>query len=190
MKKLISLVLVLALCLTAVSAFAETFSPDTISKFLLSGDQAETTTPGVTIKPVSDESKTLVNGLVEGGNLLEDVYKKTTFVGDAVNVEEGEWTNIAIIPMPAIEIDEQVEAEFVEIKTPIPAAIAEYILSNIDNIIALFTYKADDNLFTSKVAFEIVKAEDLTYSIIYKIPAEVLKAAQGCPSFMDIEFVK
>ncbi len=191
MKKLISLVLALVLCLTAVSVFAEVFSPNAEETFAISGDAAETDTAGITLQPVSAEAKEVVAEVVK-----EAYLPKTTFVdtkGETVEnpLKDAEPTNVAIVPMPSIDVDENtVTAEIAEIITPIPTAIAEFLDENKDNIIIIFTYKVGDDFYSAVVEYELQKAADGTDEIVYKIPVEILKAAEGCPCFIDIELKK
>ena len=204
MKKLISLILVLVLSLTALSAFAADAlpSPNTLKQFGTSGEGATTNTPGIVVHlPVPQKSKDLVNDLVKTGDLVENLYKKTTFVdknGDPTDQKElvgKKVTNIVMIPFPGIEVTDQVgDIEYGEIVTPIPAAIGEYLLANKDHILAFFNYEVThdgvEQLYTSEIEFEVRKTGALTYGIVYKIPVEVLRAAQGWPTFMTFELVE
>ena len=203
MKKLISLILVLVLSLTAVSALAADAlpSPNTLKQFGTSGEGATTNTPGIVIHlPVPQESKDLVNDLVKTGDLVENLYKKIIFVdnhADPTDQKElvgKKVTNIVIIPFPDIEVTDQVgDIEYAEIISPIPAAIAEYLLANEDHILAFFNYEVTqdsvEQLYAHEVKFEVRKNGDLTYGIVYKIPVEVLRTAQGWPTFMTFELV-
>ena len=207
MKKLISLVLVLALSLTAVSAFAEILSPTGADAFAVSGDDATTTTEGVTIGQVTEASKSLVEDLVKSGDLAANLFAKTTFV-DAKNGEAApaidftKTVNVAIIPMPTITIDsdalaaqeaaaaenaaegEEPEAPVTEIETPIPETVGTYLVQN--DAVAVYTYQDGDSFVSCVVEYIVMLTKD-GLAIRYSIPSKVLAAANGAPAFMDFE---
>jgi hypothetical protein len=199
MKKLISLILVLVLSLTALSAFAADAlpSPNALNEFSASGENLESKTEGIKVnKPVPEESKNVVNELVKSGDLVKNLYENTTFVDKdgqdtGKNEVEGKnLTNITMIPFPGIDVDDDVvTAGYGELSAPIPAAIAEYLEANKENVIAFFNYQVEGQFFTTQIDFEIVKT-GLAYTIVYKIPVEVLKLAEGNPSFVTFELVK
>ncbi len=190
MKKFISLVLVLVLSLTAVSAFAEDpFSPNTVEAFAVSTETAESATEGVSTEPAAQESKDLVNEVVESGNLEEKVYEKTIFVDEngaqiANPVAEKNLTTVVIVPAPAIEVETDVQEKFAEIKVEdVPEAVTEFLTANKSNIIVIFTYQVGEQFYSHVIDFTVSEN-----TITYQIPVEVLKAAEGHPSFFDIKF--
>ncbi len=203
MKKLISLVLALVLCLTAVSAFAAE-SPNAL-KDITEDAEAEGATI-VTDEEVLAEAVEFANDQLEDmaatadeetGNKgyytenSETVFKpsenateeeKQDPLEEAVKVE-----NLAIIPMPIADVEDNVEEVKITTKDA-PAAVKDLQLEENEEIIALFVYEKDGVTYYSVIEFNEVKDEQgnvIGYEFV--IPADIAADAVDCNATVNFE---
>lgn len=182
MKKLISLILTLALCLTAFAAFAETPSKEAIAALAVPAP-AVADNAAVIIdnadEAAKEDSVNLLNALVEGltNVTFEETYKKLEGLEDAVS--------IMCTPLPKITVDlsavtDANKDDIVTIKSDIPASAAAYLNTYGDKLGAVFTYLKGTELFSV-----VIKVTVTDNAIEYGIPLGVLADASGCPSFIN-----
>ncbi len=184
MKKLISLILALALCLTAFAAIAEGPSPaldDIIDD--LAEAPAVADNPAVVIdnadEAAREDSANLLNSLLEGltNVSFEDTFKKLEGLEGA--------ESILCAPLPKITVDpsivtEENKEDVVTIKSDVDAATIEYLKAQGDKLGAVFTYLKGTELFS--VVIKVTVTDD---AVEYGIPLGVLADASGCPAFIN-----
>lgn len=202
MKKLIRFILVLAMVLAAVSAFAANSSPTPIA-FEMSWEHAVTSSVGLAlIKPIPEKSKEAVNTLVKAGDLATNLYGNSIFIDEDANTipspfQDQRPQSKAIIPMVGIKIDkDKVEGKFVRISTPIPDEMHDVLSASGVKAVFTFVRTAEDG--TQQYVSHVLDSfgfEQLTQAeqnelkcknqIVYSFPVPVLEAGEDCPSFLS-----
>ena len=205
MKNLISLMLALALCLTAVSAFAAE-SPNAM-KNLLKGVTAE----GATV--VTDEA-TLAQAITFANSQLNamaailsektgnkayytenaavqfkasesaEAGKKQNPLKNAVKVE-----NLAIVPMPLAQVILNEKHEVRITLKDAPAAVKGLELNENEEITALFTYEKYGLTFFCVIEFAEVKDAAGNAAYVLVIPRDIALDASNCIATVNFEKV-
>ena len=189
MKKLISLILALALCLTAFSAFADTASKEAAKALSVPAPTVVTSdlkdAAGkqiVTIEEYAedeDASIELLDAIISGdsGVTLAETYKNLEGLEEAQSVL---CTPMSKIIVEADAVTEANKDEFVTLTSIVDAAASEYLKSFGEDLVAVFTYLKGDAVYSIPV-----KCLVLDNVIQYEIPLEVLADASGCPAFIN-----
>lgn len=189
MKKLISLILALALCLTAFSAFADTASKEAAKALSVPAPTVVTTdlkdaaneqiVVVVEYKEDENNSLELLDAIISGDNdvTLADTYKTLEGLEKAESVL---CTPMSKIIVKTDAVTEANKAELVTLTSIVDASASEYLKSFGEDLVAVFTYLKGDTLYSI-----IVNCTVLDNVIEYNIPLEVLADASGCPAFIN-----
>lgn len=203
MKKLLSLILILALSLTAVCAFAEGVSSPSAKTDILADAETENVEIN-TSEEVMAEAQDFSNAQYEEmaemqneetGNL--DYYtanEETVFVPTEEAEEDPlqdsiivKVENLAIIPMPIKNVTDDPTMKEVKITVKDIPAAAKVTLAPNEKIIVLFTYQgADGKTYYTQINYVVVLDEngepvrDANGKVMYDfiIPIEIAKAAE------------
>lgn len=182
MKKMLSLVLALILCLTAVSAFAEAApSPSLVDKAM---ELAETVVVPAELEAVmevnSEENAVATAAFVEA--TLEDIAEDIDeFYAEVIPAEEGKaLVLVATVPM-TFDVGEGAELP-AEIK--ITSEVPDNYPEDDEDIKAVYTYLTGDG----EVKSIVIEYEfDEEGKIVYTFPADVLSEAEiGVVNFIKI----
>ena len=184
MKKLISLILALALCLTAFAAIAEGPSPD-LEVIVDDLAEAPATADNAAVAIDNDDeaaledAANLLNSLLEGltNVSFDDTFKKLEGLENA--------ESILCAPLPKITVaadavTEENKEDIVTIKSEVSAATIEYLKAQGDNLAAVFTYLKGTELFS--IVVKVTVTDD---AVEYGIPLGVLADASDCPAFIN-----
>ncbi len=201
MKKFVSLVLAMVLCLTAVSAFAAMVSPVAQETFLIDTTKTEFKPDGITTDGKIDNSVGLTNQITEGRknstNIDDiDIGKPFVFVNDqnetTDHTEKGKgMTNYAIIPFPQFTVGDGVVDEFGKFIIPLSRPVSEYLMENLDKMNIYLMYETDDAIKTYKIPeWYVVATGKNTYGLLGAVSVNILKDAQQYPMCLDFEIVE
>lgn len=208
MKKIISLILALALCLTAVSAFAAATPSKTAAAVALAESakeievSEEAKEQGVTVDtaPASiKESEDLLNKLSDAtkeenlDTIYDDVKIEDTREGKTEDADLSKFISILTAPVPVVTVaEEKQEAAkaseaVVEVSAPVEQAAVDYINGFETAPIAVYNYLKGNDLVSVIVDYKIVPAAtpDGKPTLQYNIPLSVLADASGCPAFVN-----
>lgn len=187
MKKLISLVLVLVLSLTAVSALA---SPVALDIFTIDGSKIKPVTEGVGFETqISQPSEDLAN-LLAGGTAVEYVYLDDN-ASEIPNPEENSQLNTYYIaPLLQYNIGEDVTEDPVKFEIPVTKFVADLLNEFIEKkeLVVFFTFQDGDTIYAYELKdMSVVAKEDGTYAFAFSVPLAVVKAAGDKPLCLNFD---
>jgi len=198
MKKLISLILVLVVSLTAVSVLAEVATPSVAAQDLAEAAKNVTVedvpeVDGETIV-IADETKvevsenllnSLLDGTNESGKSLADTYKSVEGLANTTSVVAAPLPIVYVLPAAKDEsgaVKDEYENIVVTIVAVAAPATIEY-LKTFEGLKAVFTYFDGTDFVSTVIEFSLEDGK-----IQYLIPLEVLNAASGCPCFVNFVY--
>ncbi len=214
MKKFISLILTLALCLTALSAIADAATPSKTAAAIALADSAKEATvseeakeQGVAVDTAAasiSESEDLLNKLSDPASaenvdtIYDDGKIEDTREGEAEEIDLSDAVSILTAPMPIVTVAEEkkeaAEASeaMVEINVPTEQAVVDYIQSFDPAPISVYNFLKDNEIISVVVAYEFQPAAtaDGKPTLQYTIPMSILANASGCPSFVNFVVVE